>query len=185
MEKLVTLEQLSQRIEKQNAEFSKMTKPQKRVEVAKDLIDRIKLKQLIPQTQRMVVVETDFNDSNSSIKDTLNSCDITICNVCAKGGLFMSYIGRVNKMKFSDIEDDNDVDGVEHKQLLKIFTVRQLALIELVFENDQYLYTDKDGKGLSFDYLKASKFYDKYENEDERLIAIAQNIIDNKGTFKL
>lgn len=119
------------------------------------------------------------------MKSLLNNQKIT-CVGCAKGGLFTSFVGRVNNFKRGKIEDDNDIDGSEHVKLLEIFTARQLALIESAFEGSQYLYS-YDGKSINLkedEYDRAIQYYDNYSDENQRLIAICENIVENKGTFK-
>jgi hypothetical protein len=103
------------------------------------------------------------------------------CEVCAKGGLFVSYIGRVNN--FSDDCLGNDESNEAHKKLLEVFTLRQLAIIEYAFEGTQYIYSVNIPYDLE---KKLHKFYDEnYDDDDKRLIKICENIIKNKGTFKI
>lgn len=119
------------------------------------------------------------------MKTLLNKTGIT-CTGCAKGGLFTSFVGRANHFKYGEIEDDNQLISSEHIKLLEIFSARQLSLIETAFEGSQYL-EEYEGKSISFsqkEYDRAVDFNMDYDDSDERLIAICQNIIDNKGTFK-
>lgn len=101
----------------------------------------------------------------------------------------MSYVGRVNKINYEDMSfpvHQNNITSSEHSKLLKIFSLRQLALIELVFEGRQFIDTDIKGGYLNFDREKVRNFRKPYhEDDNELLIAICNNIIKNKGTFKL
>ena len=63
----------------------------------------------------------------------------------------------------------------------KIFTRNQLALIENAFETGRGVYKYQAGEVAA---EKAFLFGSKFVDEDKRMIAIMQNIIDNKGTFK-
>lgn len=89
------------------------------------------------------------------------------CYVCAKGALFVSYVRKYDGVKAKDIRVDV-VDGVHEESivepLLSCFSEEQLDLIETAYE------------GL-YDWRR------KYPGRTDRLRAIAQNIIDNKGTF--
>jgi hypothetical protein len=103
------------------------------------------------------------------------------CEVCAKGGLFASYIGRVNN--FSNECLGNEEDNEAHKKLLEVFTLRQLAIIEYAFEGSQYINSVSIPNDMQ---KKLEGFYDEnFGDDDQRLIKICENIIKNKGTFKL
>src|SRR6478609_1141079 len=131
-----SLESLAKKIEKENELFSEMTKEQKKVTIAKDCIARIKLEQLKPRKNSFM--DYDFHDEaeylgeklgTDSLKTVVNSDKLPTCQVCAKGGLFLSYIGRANNFEICELSNDNDVDGSEHQKLLEIFTMTELAYI--------------------------------------------------------
>lgn len=165
-------EKLIKSIEKSNKIFNESTKAQKRVMIAKDCIDRLACKLLSANTGSFI---TYVGEINQERVNTLG------CEVCAKGGLFASYIGRVNN--FSDDCLGNDEDNLAHKKLREIFTLRQLAIIEYAFEGTQYIYS------VNIPHDTQNKLEDFYiENsgdDDQRLIKICENIIKNKGTFKI
>jgi hypothetical protein len=186
--KPIVLKRLAKKIELENEKFEKATKAEKRVIVAQDCIERINIQQIIPESGCFLdfdsINEMKTETTDKSFQKILNSSTInTTCQACAKGGLFMSFVGRVNKININDIECGNDLDDKEHKKLLQLFSQTQLALIEAAFEGAQYInaeiskYTDSSNK-WSF-----SKYIDKYPNDKKRLIAICENIIENKGTF--
>ena len=162
------------RIEKTNELFNNSTKAEKRVMIAQDCIDRIKVALLEPQGQRIIRLP-DWANVN---KENVNN--IT-CVVCAKGGLFASYVGRVNNFDES-CAISNSEDNPAHKKLLEIFTLEQLAIIEYAFEGTQYIHSidisDNLGGALR-------EFYLDYGTDEERLIAICENIIKNNGDFIL
>lgn len=167
------LQQFIKKIEKTNKIFNESTKAQKRVMIAQDCIDRIKCNLLTANMGFFIV----YNGSNVN-QTRVNT---TTCEVCAKGGLLASYIGRVNN--FNNECLGNEEDNEAHKKLLEVFTLRQLAIIEYAFEGTQYIYS----VSLTTDMKnKLEEFYDEnYEDDDQRLIKICENIIKNKGTFKL
>lgn len=160
------------RIEKSNKIFNESTKAEKRVMIAQDCIDRLGCNLLSAYTGSFI---TYIGEVNQEKVNTMT------CEVCAKGGLFASYIGRVNN--FSDDCLGNDEDNLAHKKLREIFTLRQLAIIEFAFEGQQYIYS----VNIPYDMqVKLEKFFDdNYDDDDQRLIKICENIIKNKGTFKL
>lgn len=167
------LQKFIKKIEETNKIFNESTKAQKRVMIAQDCIDRIKCNLLTANTGSFIV----YNGSNVN-QTRVNA---TTCEVCAKGGLLASYIGRVNN--FNDECLGNDEDNEAHKKLLEVFTLRQLAIIEYAFEGTQYIYSISIPHDMQ---KKLEDFYDEnYEDDDQRLIKICENIIKNKGTFKL
>lgn len=191
----LTVRSLAKKIEEDNQMFENATKAEKRVIIAQDCLDRIKLGQIEPAFSTMCKIYNDLETSQHSIKDYINTKKELICSACAKGSLFMSYIGRTNKLTFNEVESDNHIDGTEHSKLLKIFSAKQLSLIEFVFEGRQHLNFDKKGKRINLDkyYSKMRDF--RFDNGTKKdyfgfdsnllIVAICKNIIKNKGTFKL
>lgn len=187
---------LNKRIEESNQAFEKASKAEKRVMIAQDCIERIKMSQL-SALQGYVVTDGIYNAENNeildlSIKDVLSSIiqfeGVSICNTCAKGGLFMSYVGRVNDFIFCDVENNTGHNSLAMKKLREIFSEKQLILIEAAFEGSQIVNRLSSGENY---YLSPSQkekvedFWNKHESDNNRLIAICENIITNKGTFKL
>jgi hypothetical protein len=162
------------RIEKTNELFNSSTPEEKRVMIAQDCIDRIKAKLLEPQRARIIRLPNWANVN----KENVNS--IT-CEVCAKGGLLASYVGRVNNFDESSYISNND-DNIAHNKLLEIFTLEQLAIIEYAFEGVKYIHSINVSLNLEG---ALRDFYRSYETDEERLIAICENIIKNNGDFVL
>lgn len=198
-----TIKSLVEKIEANNEKFAKLPKSKQRVVIAQDCLERIKVGHLSPATGRFIN-ETDFRflltgNHHAIVKkqDDLESCslkerinEIPQCSACAKGSLFLSLIGRVNKFDVKDfqLKNGNDTKDNPHARLMEYFDIKQLALIELVFENQLYIDEDLEGKTIRFNsstYDKAELFHYAYHLEEERMIAICENIIKNKGTFKL
>lgn len=164
-------------VKRTNKKYEAATKAEKRVMIAKDTIARIEADNIIP---RHTGVVTDINPDYRFFKDFINTTGES-CQVCAKGALFCSLVGRVNDVKTEDIDNhSNDKYDLVHEKLLDVFTLKQLDLIETAYECCSYL-GEIDGKSAR----KAEKFYDKFSDNDKRLIAICKNIIANQGTFKL
>ena len=175
-------------IEASNEVFKKATKAEKRVMIAQDTIERIKSKQLLVQSGEWCNLEYDIRHDNNdkSFKEVLNSYTTTpVCTVCAKGGLFASYIGRVNKVSVfeSHIGNGSSEDSILHKKLLELFSFSQIDLIEIAFEGRSYISKCENEKLVK----KAMKFHQDFPldtTDDDILIAICENIIENNGTFQ-
>jgi hypothetical protein len=176
-------------INKLNEEFKKATKAQKRVMIAKDVLAQIKAERYFPERGKWVrpfwsddQKSIDIKlDPNSSIKDAFKSKAINSCKVCALGGLFMSCTNLNNNTTVGDMKTEYYIgefvnDDVKISNgLNRIFTQKQLILIESYFEGSQGYFKGDNEKTLVF--------LESY-NDDERLEMIMQNIIDNDGTFK-
>jgi hypothetical protein len=184
-----TIVDLGKKIEAENAEFEKMSKAEKRVVIAKDCLVRIKLEQINPSKGRFCSLIDDYAYSHLNIKTVLNSESTNLCSACAKGSLFLSYVGRVNNITFNQIQGFNGLGDSDHKKLLEIFTARQLSLIEIAFEGHQYISYDTNNHYIDFSegiIYKIEKFREKHNyNAESILIDICNNIITNKGTFKM
>jgi len=116
------------------------------------------------------------------------------CNVCALGGLFMSCTLYNNKTKLdalgsfgeaSDLGDFIDRKKPISNGLDKFFSRSQLELIEQAFEGgDGYFgvgcYTHD---ACDDDVRRYYTYADKYPKDDDRMIAIMNNIVKNNGTF--
>jgi len=182
-----------EKVEASNEAFNKMTKAEKRVQIAKDVIDRINLEQIVPSN---VFLDDDKGytfgvpfgntplEDGQEMKTSLNS--IT-CSACVKGGMFLSYVGRSNNHTYDEYTGVSiEEDSKELKKLREIFTQRQLDLMELFFEGDIFSWMHDKGKRLvKANEKMVEKFHEKYIfDRRSRMIAICENIIENNGTFK-
>lgn len=172
-------------IDDSNQEFEWAPAERKRVMIAQDIIARIDLASLRATTGLIGNINSDF-DRQEPAKDFLNG-DTISCSVCAKGAIFCSYIGRVNKMSLGELDDImNGATGTMHdnfhEKLSEIFEEEQIDLIEIAFEGYSILelaaYDDSE---------RAEEFYEQHRGDEfspnERLKAICENIIANNGTF--
>tara|TARA_R110000823_G_scaffold211887_2_gene342109 strand:+ start:171 stop:818 length:648 start_codon:yes stop_codon:yes gene_type:complete len=205
----LTIKDLAERIERENKEFNKMTKAQKRVKIAEDCLDRIYTSQIKPKTGALIQGESiggkNFYSEDGvdlSVKDTINNNEnVFSCQACAKGGLFLSYIGRVNSKNFDELTPDHHIDGKQMVALTKIFSIRQLELMELFFEGVSYsLYDDRElcpriSTSIDFSQTLLKRVGSlvgirqgksgKIKGDLEKMIYICDNLIENKGTFKI
>lgn len=183
----------AEKIEATNKAFDAASPEQKRVMIAKDVIERVKTKRLRPVTGNFLRRDQ-LQAESGSFKDFLNKDILTngdeseTCVVCAKGALFCSIIGRVNKMSVDEVRgmdfSTHSFNDRGHNKLLEYFSPDQVDLIETAFEGGSFLkiadWTDRE-KSIAF-FNKVG--VNKYSKSKERLIAICKNIIKNKGTFK-
>lgn len=162
-----------------------------RVTIAKDVIAQIEAERYFAKGGSYVRISEEDN-YNGSVKENFEK--IKNCKVCALGGCFLSIVRFKNNVNFDEITDigaGQFVNNSKFKQILtSIFPAQQLVLIENAFENGGWgeapiFGSDDEKYSVSKqDKREAWEFGQKFSNQNDRLIAIMQNIIDNKGTFK-
>jgi len=177
------IQDLSEKITKNNKSFAKMTPAQRRVAVAKDTLKAIQVGFINPIVGSYVLADYNFNKVQFGEDMQTILLELPYCNCCAKGALFVVKVAKFNHCKvdqnlkedFSDsgiIGDDGLVSSLDG-----VFTRRQLNIIENAFEA-KYL----NGSFKNKVFYKASFLYEHLEPKD-RLIAICENIIKNDGDF--
>lgn len=181
MKNPITLKSIKESIIKSNEAFEKMSNAEKRVQIAKDVILRMEAEQLLAYRNSLVffIQNDEILDVNDEIyykplKEIINDDTSVTCEVCAKGAMLISYVGRVNDFSMEDCNPDGD------EKILEFFTKRQMDLIEIAFEMTEFSWHDLKESAIE----KAKLFGSKYDNSNERLRAICENIIENKGFFR-
>lgn len=187
----------------------RLTKAEKRVEIAKDVLKQIKANKYNPTcgiwvmdsygyevddliSYTKVVKETDAVDLKKDVVCKLNGT----CSVCALGSLFVSAIDKFNHTKLLPgyYVDFAVPEDSKYNPLLKWFSAKQLLLIETTFEGGHgcwangamYILSTKEFESWKESILPAIYAYcNRYPDETSRLKAIMNNIIRNKGTFVL
>jgi len=210
-----TLADLANQIKEENKTFKKLSLDEKKVVIAQDCIARIKLEQFQPQCGTFIRNTYEIKETKGTLKNILNNPNLDIqCEACAKGGLFLAVVGRMNNFEKNKLYGGNSITSDEHTKLLEIFTIVELAYIEFAFEGEQYLgnsHYASDDERITFtteEKIKAREFYIKYgglydgeinddksfdtfadentkDDNSNRMIAICENIIANKGNFIL
>lgn len=206
MELLEKLSDVKNRIQcilkREKDEYKKMTKAEKRVAIAQDVIAQIKCETYVPQSGVYVDIDTseksddigqDLDDIEQKSADLLITEGMVQCTVCAKGAMFMSHIRKdSDTCTLSDAMEGQDENVIENR-LTDTFSEEQLDLIESAFESDGSFYADnhdEDSYDDDGDFSpgslgnKAQKYGSRYNDDQKRLLAIMRNIIRNKGTFK-
>jgi len=168
-----SIQELANRIVKENDLFLLSTPNEKKVIVAEDCLIRIQAQQLIPYCGIFINNPKELQQIPQSIQAQINTPEVGIqCESCAKGSLFLSYVGRANKFDGSELVPTNDIFDAQHKKLLEIFSIRELAYIEFAFEGQQYInyedpksFYEEDKKPILFteeEQKKAILFYIEY-----------------------
>lgn len=180
---------------KPEIKFSGLSKAQKRVALAQDVVDQVRAKRFVPERGTWC----EFDDSELSELPTTSGLQqafiekkLEKCEVCALGALMMSTVLFKNKVTVGDMQDSSvlhydgwsEADEKAVNQLHSIFPEAQLRLIELAFElGGGYFYWNEPESVLDED-TRAVKFGRRYKSENTRIVGIMNNIIKNNGTFK-
>lgn len=193
--------------------FSKLSPSQKRVAIARDVLEQIRLGRYVANAGSYIdeLVMKDGKERYEMYGKDIkhNFSKIKSCEVCAMGACLMSITKFENKLNFEDVGNKiSDLDKEKTKELFSsLFEPSQLLMIERAFEGD-YLGTTVGGNIFDLDeydfkkqIAKCEDFFQRFNkeegigydelkeqkrlNQENRMIAIMKNIIRNKGTFKL
>lgn len=165
-----------------------LTKAQRAVAVAKDIIKQLKLEKL---NLAHAYCEGTFDTPLSPDADAQKHIGTIqkVCRVCAIGAAFLSHIRLYDDMRIADLQlplyegaelNHPNYIGVEREQIVRklrgTFTARQLDMIEDAYETSYC--------GLRDAHTKSEKFGVQFGTSNEKLTAICKNIIKNDGVFK-
>jgi hypothetical protein len=195
--KFLTAEEIAAEIDNRNKIFAAATPEQKRVLIAKDVIEQIKAKRFKPtsgtwvrpkmKNGRYIEVEERF-DGEESVRELFIGKKIPACDCCALGAMFMSCTtyNEGTTVDYFSVETDWGFEERVLKEKLSngltdFFTPDQLQLIEIAFEGGDGAFTaDEDDDLIA---QKAALWYEDMSRDDKRMVAIMENIIANNGTF--
>lgn len=182
-------------IAEKNALFESMTPAQRRVAIATDALQRVG-KDYISTTGEYMRMHTRFNINqydmeNDDLCSVLENCKDE-CTVCARGALFLSAVLTFDRCKLSSFADQRDSTFTIrlHGRLENLavheniyFDHYQIGLIERTFECYTTSTSDAMRDLTEEDEDAARQYGETLGNSHERLVAICQNIIDNRGEF--
>ena len=154
--------------------YDKMTRAERRVAIAKDVIKHIKARQLrVRSCYGYVVHAAGWDGINEAVEGSEKASEVAEklkgeCTVCARGAMMLCKVSKFNHYEF---ERGRGISSVSTTDALKdAFSERQLNEIEDAFElnGDHYV----------------SSWFREIPDASDRLLAIMQNIVDHNGTFK-
>lgn len=188
-------------VDRSNALFHRLTPAQQRVKIAWDTIAQLNLQAIQPTTgvyvsrydsrvlnkiQEEAGAESGYGYDAKKLQQGLIGNKLDDCKVCALGGLFLSAI-RVGNEYEGTVAVGSDPDNV-YPHLEKYFTVKQLVLIEYAFESDSVCRRMDDVARFRNNMTDEERdvmvgFKNRNPKSSDRLRAIMNNIIHNKGEF--
>lgn len=168
--------------------FSRLSRKQQRIAIAKDVLERLKTTQYRPESG--VWVEGHSIDDDSLQKHVTKG---RACTVCALGGIIASYAFFANRLTF------DSMGGVSlyatDSRISRVFGKDRLRAIEHAFERgggafDEGAFPDykesSDGySGESKTANRLRRFGERYDSDLSRFHAIFRNIVRNDGEFKV
>ena len=142
-----------------------------RVAVAKDVIKWIRAGKLRAR-QGAYVWGPRLHDCSPTLDSIARNC-----HLCAMGAVLLSAFNKFDGQGFAEIislaNDDDSVGGGNVVfQLGGLFSESQLRLMEAAFE------------GCHSDRSATWKFHLSIHDDNDRLMAIMQNVVDHGGTFR-
>jgi hypothetical protein len=178
--------------EENNIPLEYHPKAKLRMAVAQDIIDQVYMQKFVPNSGSYLrFLDTENAEYKESVKDNFEK--IRECHVCAIGACLLSAIKFKNSFTFADLEQVKETEFFLHSdkvhKLLSIFSPQQLLLIETAFERSEHgskiarKIDEYVGTKIS-NIHEAERFGRRHEWDSNRMIAIMENIIENKGEFK-
>ncbi len=190
------------KIQKTNKGFKRASKAEKRVLVAQDAIDWVKRGLINPTPDRYLdmgsvkeehmpeaFLDRDLDAPVQLHEQILDRAQEGVaCDACGLGGLLVAFCLRFDDVKYQeDLECTLDLDEEQMEPLNNIFDGKQLGLIETAFEcwgpGSATFCSTIFGHILPTEARRAANFGNQYDDE-KRFLAIMENIVRNKGTFK-
>lgn len=204
----------NRRVRQKNEIFEKMTKAEKRAQLARDVIAQVAARKLVamsgtwlsrvedgaqrqPLLRRTLVAGGEIDDALQMNKLLPQ---IEQCNACAVGALLYCTVMRANALTVGEIRQHGETADMIITEFEKIkvylggyFSDNQLNMMEAAFEKrhspgDQTKSVTRAGCMFLARTHTAEygwEWIDRDNADDEtRLVVIMQNVADNGGTFK-
>ena len=165
-----------------NKNFENLSTPAKKVALAKDVIAQVEQKR-INSTAGVYCRSTDSTGGNKPLKQ-FGSDEGDYCTCCAKGALFVSHfnLGDSENWKYKSLDlAEYEFVGYEIRgPMADIFSEDEWDLIEASFERSPDYASYEADKDL---VEAAVNFGQRHADDEDRMIAIMENIIENNGKF--
>lgn len=173
------IKQINQSIARANKIYQKAGAAQRRVLIAKDALQQLKVHKIKAMPGTYVnaynLVEEAELETEVQLNTLLHNPMLkSSCKCCARGALLLSAVRYRNDCIVKP-------DGyTSEDSYVKEFSVTQQDMIEAAFEK----YADDDAGVAASEWSEKFLSYEERHDSDKRLALILKNIIRNKGTFK-
>lgn len=157
-------------IKEGNKKFKRMTRAQKRVEIAKDALMQIR-------AGKTIVVSGSYLYQEEGGEYAVGIKTVQTCHACAKGALFLAKTRRAGTPTLGYEAFNGEQEAMPE------WPEANWHLIEVAFEGAVMDSPLNCPKNWGDSVTKAKEFYYAHPGDNRRLIAILKNIIKNNGTF--
>lgn len=172
---------------KKQKPFSKLSKAQQRVAIAKDVIEQLTTEKITAVSGTYLSIPYAVLKPKDQLQDVFEARK---CEACALGSIFVCAVKITNNLTAGEVGSSNDgevrtnsINGHSmFPYLSKYFSREQICIIEGAFEGSNIGTYGSDQ--LSQDLSEAAGLgYTHIDSHEDRLKVIMRNIIRNKGTF--
>jgi len=151
-----------------------VTKKERRISIVKDCLARLRYRSVRSRNGYVVGLRTIASVNDGQLKLHIRQFEKE-CQVCALGAMFLSYVGKENRITCEYVCLRGEL-AVVKGSLRTLWSARQLCMIESAFEKHQI--------GDGDDNSKAVVFGGRYCTDKSRLRAILKNMLAHDGLFK-
>lgn len=145
-------------------DYKKMTRAQRKVAIAKEVISNINIMKI--RAHHAYVSDSDSIPIQKTSQQVAEKAKKK-CTVCARGAMLLCKVAKYNNYDFLIFGEGYMIGSHDTTMALKdAFSETELELIERAFERN-YSYSSWGP-----------------DNDADRLLAIMQNIVDHNGKFK-
>lgn len=180
----------NKRVTKQNNRFATLSPAQKRVAIAKDVLQQMQRDAIIPTTGSWLTEDIRIGSAAGRIRNITSQTQLQAvlkamqeCHTCHLGALFVSSVEIANDFKVGDMTYNSfghttpgfpiSLEGPSlYLQLEKFFERDQLNMMETVFEQNQ---------GAT--HHEVGAIYGGINSPADRMRLLMENLILNKGRF--
>lgn len=180
------------RIKRANEKFASMTKAEKRVQIAKDVITQLQAKKIkatpgtyVRTTLKNVQVKKDdygcsmlHFDKGTQAQDVFKGLT---CDACALGSMFLCAVDTHDKLKMKNLNPECDIDYDKASAEIRLDNQDMYDYLSKFFNREQLYQIECAFEGSNFE--SSARLYKNERNSRKRLRLIMENIVNNEGTF--
>ncbi len=132
----MTLDQWNKYVEESNEKFLAASRAEKRVMLAEDVLKQLKSERIRPISKYLMLHRDTDVHTDRELRDVLK--EEPKCHVCGIGALFVSAVGRLDKLSTLAFFDAGEPQHAVHNYMgaHDLFDRSELEIIEYFFENN-------------------------------------------------